>query len=102
MIMTFFIIYCVKNKNYSDAQKDKFYQLFDIHPSVPFNFAIIELGKIIQISLYFLGMIVETKCDDGLLCDETLTAIRRFYTTMSSYDTEVYIFLLIFFFFKVL
>ncbi|KAL6605419.1 hypothetical protein U3516DRAFT_784205 [Neocallimastix sp. 'constans'] len=73
----------------SDAQKDKFYQLFDIHPSVPFNFAIIELGKIIQISLYFLGMIVETKCDDGLLCDETLTAIRRFYTTMSSYDTEI-------------
>ncbi|ORX87512.1 hypothetical protein BCR32DRAFT_264276 [Anaeromyces robustus] len=75
-------------KEPSDSQKNKFYQLFDIHTSVPFNFAILELGKIIQMSLYFLGMLQVPNCDDGLICDETIKAIRRAYISLGS-KTEI-------------
>ncbi|ORX43754.1 hypothetical protein BCR36DRAFT_140130 [Piromyces finnis] len=76
-------------KEPSATQKDKFYQLYDIHPSVPFNIAIMELGKIVQISLYFLGLLLTPKCDDGLMCDQTNTAINSYITIFGSFDTEI-------------
>jgi len=73
----------------SAAQKDKFYQLYNIHPSVPVNFAILELGKIVQMSLYFLGLLLTPKCDDGLLCDQTMTSINSYITLYGSLYNEV-------------
>jgi len=76
-------------KEPSAAQKDKFFQIFDIHPSVPVNFAILELGKIVQMSLYFLGILLVPNCNDGLICDETIKAIQRYSTTIGLFETEM-------------
>eukprot|EP00833_Pecoramyces_ruminatium_P002033 jgi/Orpsp1_1/1176065/evm.model.c7180000056275.1 len=73
----------------SAAQKEKFYQLYDIHPSVPFNFAILEIVKILQKSLYLLKMLTNPKCDDGLICNETIEAIKNYYKSMNLLNTDI-------------
>lgn len=62
----------------SDACSDKFEQVFKTHESVPTTFAVIELVTLIQISLFYCGLL-EPQYVDGLLCDETVHGIQAWW-----------------------
>lgn len=59
----------------SDACADKFEQVFKTEESVPITFAVVELVTMVQISLFYCGLL-EPQYVDGLLCDMTVQAIR--------------------------
>ncbi|CAG8541985.1 4075_t:CDS:10 [Diversispora eburnea] len=61
----------------TDAQKDKFYQLYSISEMAPFEVAVLELVKLVQISLYIFDKF-PISFVDGLLCDSTENALREF------------------------
>ncbi|RHZ45191.1 hypothetical protein Glove_688g12 [Diversispora epigaea] len=64
-------------KSPTDAQKDKFYQLYSISEIVPFEDAVLGLVKLVQISLYIFDKF-PINFVDGLLCDSTESALREF------------------------
>ncbi|GBB87340.1 hypothetical protein RclHR1_01380002 [Rhizophagus clarus] len=64
-------------KSPTDAQRDKFIQTYTVSDSIPFDYAVLELVKLVQISLYIFGLL-PPDCTDGLLCDSTETALKEF------------------------
>ncbi|CAG8473404.1 6961_t:CDS:10 [Acaulospora morrowiae] len=64
----------------TDTQKDKFYQLYAMSEDIPFQVAVLELVKLIQTALYIFGDF-PWNFIDGLLCDSTESALRKFVST---------------------
>ncbi|CAB4377574.1 hypothetical protein RhiirA5_352615 [Rhizophagus irregularis] len=64
----------------TDAQIDKFIQTYAVSDSIPFKYAVLELVKLVQISLCIFGLLPQD-CMDGLLCDSTEIALREFQNT---------------------
>ncbi|CAN6674538.1 protein Stb6p [Trichomonascus vanleenenianus] len=65
-------------KGPSNACEDKFRQVFRTNDKVPIDFAVIELVTLVQIGLFYTGLL-SARYVDGLLCDETLRALARWW-----------------------
>ncbi|CAI2162618.1 6976_t:CDS:10 [Funneliformis geosporum] len=61
----------------TDTQKDKFLQTYTISDQIPFTYAVLELVKLVQISLYIFGLF-PLEYTDGLLFDSTEMALKDF------------------------
>jgi hypothetical protein len=62
---------------YPNAAKTKFLQTYKINVNVPFETAILEFVSIIQSILIIFGLLPRI-FNDGLLCDNTLSAMKKF------------------------
>ncbi|QNP98886.1 hypothetical protein B0I72DRAFT_134428 [Yarrowia lipolytica] len=56
----------------------KFKNIYKIHDSVPITFAAKELVVLVQLSLFYFGVLQPEYCD-GLLCNETVDAINTWW-----------------------
>ncbi|KAG5356487.1 Protein STB2 [Yarrowia sp. C11] len=56
----------------------KFKNIYKIHDSVPVTFAAKELVVLVQLSLFYFGVLQPEYCD-GLLCNETVEAINTWW-----------------------
>ena len=61
---------------YHDAAKAKFLQTYKINASIPFEMAVLEFVSIIQSILVLFGLLSRI-FNDGLLCDNTLSAMKK-------------------------
>ncbi|RIA79518.1 hypothetical protein C1645_840501 [Glomus cerebriforme] len=61
----------------TDAQRDKFLQTYTVSDGIPFDYAVLELVKLVQISLYIYGFL-QIDCTDGFLCNSTENALKEF------------------------
>ncbi|KAI9592820.1 hypothetical protein BDF19DRAFT_415900 [Syncephalis fuscata] len=61
----------------SEAIEDSFENLYHIADNISVYYAVWELGRLVQMALYLLGL-TSTYYVDGLVCDTTLAAARRF------------------------
>ncbi|KAI8048655.1 hypothetical protein BDF22DRAFT_702025 [Syncephalis plumigaleata] len=61
----------------SEAIEDSFENLYHIADNISVYYAVWELGRLIQMSLYLLGL-TSTYFVDGLICDTTLAAAKQF------------------------
>ena len=73
---------------YSDAQREKFSQLYKISDSTDFEDTVIRLVDLVQNCLYIFGLF---KLDDvdGLLCNATEGGLEEFYNTFLSNKFQV-------------
>lgn len=73
----------------SNASEDKFRQLFKTHEAVPINFAVRELVILVQLGLFYCGLLAP-QFIDGLLCNETQKAINQWWDRwgVSKYHTR--------------
>ena len=62
--------------------------MYKIHHAVPFEYAIMEVTRLVQIALHIFGLYPLRQCD-GLLCDETVGAIERYVAASLPNDTDV-------------
>ncbi|KAK7202698.1 hypothetical protein BZA70DRAFT_297896 [Myxozyma melibiosi] len=62
----------------ADASRDKFYQLYKLSDRVPFEDAVIDLVKLVQVCLYYFGLFKLADVD-GLLCDMTEKALNTWW-----------------------
>lgn len=56
----------------------KFKNIYKIHDSVPICFAVKEMVVLVQLSLFYFGVLAPEYCD-GLLCNETVEAISTWW-----------------------
>ncbi|RPB23082.1 hypothetical protein L211DRAFT_295573 [Terfezia boudieri ATCC MYA-4762] len=70
----------------TDAAKAKFHQLFRTCERVEFRFSVIELVRLCQLALIMFQKL-DKHFGDGLLCDETERAIRKWW---AEYGTDFY------------
>ncbi|KAK9487442.1 hypothetical protein V1527DRAFT_322245 [Lipomyces starkeyi] len=62
----------------ADASRDKFYQIYRLSDHVPFENAVINIVKLVQVSLYYFGLFRRYDIN-GLLCDLTERAINAWW-----------------------
>ncbi|KAK9368103.1 hypothetical protein V1509DRAFT_624254 [Lipomyces kononenkoae] len=62
----------------ADASRDKFYQIYRLSDRVPFDNAVINIVKLVQVSLYYFGLF-KRRDIDGLLCDFTEQAVNKWW-----------------------
>ncbi|KAK9237760.1 hypothetical protein V1525DRAFT_360066 [Lipomyces kononenkoae] len=62
----------------ADASRDKFYQIYRLSDRVPFENAVINIVKLVQVSLYYFGLFKRHDID-GLLCDFTERAVNAWW-----------------------
>ncbi|KAK9373545.1 uncharacterized protein V1513DRAFT_449036 [Lipomyces chichibuensis] len=62
----------------ADASRDKFYQIYRLSDHVPFENAVINIVKLVQVSLYYFGLFRRYDIN-GLLCDLTESAINAWW-----------------------
>ncbi|KAK9247850.1 hypothetical protein V1506DRAFT_530850 [Lipomyces tetrasporus] len=62
----------------ADASRDKFYQIYRLSDRVPFHSAVINIVKLVQISLFYFGLFRRSDIN-GLLCDLTERAINAWW-----------------------
>ncbi|RKP10815.1 hypothetical protein THASP1DRAFT_27411 [Thamnocephalis sphaerospora] len=74
---------------YSEAIENSFESLYRISGNVPVYYAIWELGRLVQTALYLFGLTGSVRQTDGLLCDITLAAARRFSVEHGMGETEM-------------
>ncbi|KAI8358887.1 hypothetical protein B0O80DRAFT_258016 [Mortierella sp. GBAus27b] len=67
----------------SDAQREKFNQLYKISDSSDFEATVIRLVELVQTCLYIFGLFKQTDID-GLLCNATENGLDGFYETFLS------------------
>jgi hypothetical protein len=72
----------------SEAIEDSFENLYHIADNISVYYAVWELGRLIQMSLYLLGL-TSTYYVDGLICDTTLAAARQFAVEHGVNEKEV-------------
>jgi hypothetical protein len=72
--------------NLSQVQRERFCQLYKVSERVNLQFAVTEWIKLLQMSLSFLGILDGNYCD-GLLCDDTVIALRTFSDTYGPFET---------------
>ena len=70
----------------TDAAKAKFHQLFRTYERLDFRFSVIELVRLCQLALVMFQKL-DKHFGDGLLCDETERAIRKWW---AEYGTDFY------------
>ncbi|KAJ3337457.1 hypothetical protein HDU93_001051 [Gonapodya sp. JEL0774] len=61
----------------TEASRERFYYLFLVHDSIPFEKGVVELALLIQRSLFLFGLL-ERQYVDGLLCDNTVRGLQLF------------------------
>lgn len=67
----------------SNASEDKFRQLFKTHENVSLDFSVRELVTLVQIGLFYYKLL-SPQYVDGLLCNETMTAINLWWDRFGS------------------
>lgn len=72
----------------SDAQREKFNQLYKIQDSGDFEETVIRLVEMVQNCLYIFGLFKLADVD-GLLCNATEMGLDEFYTTFLSTKFQV-------------
>ncbi|CAG8461016.1 2771_t:CDS:10 [Ambispora gerdemannii] len=72
----------------SEAQQEKFIQIYNISTHIGFEYAVFELIKLVQTALYLFGLFPSYYID-GLLCDTTLDALLTFHSKFASSDIEL-------------
>lgn len=73
---------------HSDAQREKFNQLYRISDSTDFEDSVIRLVNLVQNCLYIFGLFKLSDVD-GLLCNATETGLDAFYNTFLSSKFQV-------------
>ncbi|KAJ3300614.1 hypothetical protein HK104_009271 [Borealophlyctis nickersoniae] len=69
----------------SATVREKFYQLTGINESTDFETAVFALVRVVQRALVLLGLL-DASCIDGLICDETVAALQRFYNDFGPFS----------------
>jgi len=59
--------------------KERFANVFKTSPNVPFEFTVIHLVRLVQLSLHFFNLFRLEEVD-GVLCDDTMEALRKYQT----------------------
>ncbi|CAG8438109.1 564_t:CDS:10 [Ambispora leptoticha] len=72
----------------SEAQQEKFIQIYKISTHIDFTYAVLELIKLVQTALYLFGLFPPYYID-GLLCDTTLDALQTFHNKFASSEVEL-------------
>jgi hypothetical protein len=67
---------CQLALTYPSAAKAKFLQTYKINASIPFEMAVLEFVSIVQSILVVFGLLSRI-FNDGLLCDNTLSAMKK-------------------------
>lgn len=73
---------------YSDAQREKFNQLYKISDTTDFEDTVIRLVDLVQNSLFIFGLFKLSDVD-GLLCNATEKGLDEFYNTFLSSKFQV-------------
>ncbi|RKP22928.1 hypothetical protein SYNPS1DRAFT_25130 [Syncephalis pseudoplumigaleata] len=71
----------------SEAIEDSFEYLYHVADSISVYYAVWELGRLVQMSLYLLGL-TSIYYVDGLICDTTLAAARQFSVEYGIHERE--------------
>ena len=75
----------------SSAHRDRFRQLFKSSDAVDFSQSVFELVKLIQTSVYLLRLF-DRQYIDGIICDRTILALRKFIQVSSDLSDSTSIF----------
>lgn len=72
----------------STSQKDRFVQIYKTLPSVELHVAVFDMIKLVQAALYIISCIPKLYTD-GLLCDSTVAALRKFNQDYGPFESSV-------------
>lgn len=62
--------------------------MYRVSDTFPLEKAVIEMGRFIQCALYFLNCL-PANIEDGVLCDATMDASRKFYYEYGPFEFEI-------------